>query len=91
MLMARPFTGLSEPDLELALLRKGVGALAAGRHCCSDCGRTPLVGERVYLFAQRTVVCALCRPLRAAEPERSDLVRHSERGHAVRLLLRPAA
>jgi hypothetical protein len=89
--MARPFTGLSEPDLELALLRKGVGALVAGRHSCSDCGRTPLVGERIYLFARGAVVCALCRPLHAAEPERSDLVRHSERGHAVRPLLRPAA
>ena len=81
---------LSEPDLEIALLRKGVGALAAGRHCCAECGRTPLVGERVYVFARASTVCALCRPRRRGEPERSELVRHSERGHAVRLRRRAA-
>ena len=87
----RPFTGISEPDLEIALLHKAVGALEAGRHACPDCGRTPLVGERVYTFAGAGEVCALCRPLHRAEPVSSELVRHSERGHAVRLLLRPAA
>ena len=75
---------LSEPDLETALLRKSVGRLTAGRHCCQECGRTPLVGERVYVFARAMLVCALCRPLRAGEPERVELVRHSERGHTVR-------
>ena len=40
--MARIGRTLSEPDLELALLRKSVGLLAAGRHACADCGRTPL-------------------------------------------------
>ena len=81
---------LSEPDLEIALLRKGVGALAAGRHCCAECGRTPLVGERVYGVARASTVCALGRPRRRGEPERSELVRHSERGHAVRLRRRAA-
>ena len=81
---------ISEPDLEIALLRKGVGALAAGRHCCAECGRTPLVGERIYVFARAGTVCALCRPGRRGEPERSELVRHSERGHAVRLRRRAA-
>lgn len=75
---------ISEPDLERALLRKGVGALAAGRHCCAECGRTPLVGERVYVFARGSTVCALCRPRRRGEPESSRLVLHSERGHTVR-------
>lgn len=87
----RPFTGISEPDLEIALLHKAVGALEAGRHACRDCGRTPLVGERLYTFASGAEVCALCRPLRRTEPLSSDLVRHSERGHAVRVLLRRAA
>lgn len=81
---------LSETDLERALLRKSVGRLAAGRHACHECGRTPLVGERIYVFARSLVVCALCRPRRRGEPERSELVRHSERGHTVRLRRRAA-
>src|SRR6478672_4922710 len=36
--MLRPVLGLSEPDLERELLRKGVGALEAGRASCHDCG-----------------------------------------------------
>ncbi len=83
--MLRPALGISEPDLERELLRKGVGALAAGRACCADCGRTPLVGERVHRFAGRALVCELCRPARGGPPERSELVRGSERGHTVRL------
>lgn len=81
---------LHESDLELALLRKGVGALEAGRHACADCGRTPLVGEHVFRFARGETVCALCRPRRRSRPVADDLVHHSERGHAVRRL-RPAA
>lgn len=42
---------IDETDLERELLRKGVGALEAGRHRCDDCGRTPLVGERVHLYS----------------------------------------
>jgi hypothetical protein len=76
---------LSEPDLERELLRKGVGALYAGRASCEDCGRTPLLGERVHLFADGALVCELCRPRRRpAEPERSEVVHHSERGQTVR-------
>jgi hypothetical protein len=89
--MLRPVFGLSEPDLERELLRKGVGALAAGRASCSDCGRTPLVGERVHFFDHEVVVCELCRSGRGGAPERSEHVRHSERGHTVRLRVRPAA
>jgi hypothetical protein len=75
---------LSEPDLERELLRKAVGALYAGRASCKECGRTPLVGERVHLFADGARVCELCRPARRAEPERSEVVHHSERGQTVR-------
>jgi hypothetical protein len=77
--------------LELALLRKGVDALRTGRSTCADCGRTPLVGERMYRFHRHGAVCALCRPLRRSEPDGSELVRHSELGHTVRRVLRPAA
>jgi hypothetical protein len=89
--MLKTLLGLSEPDLERELLRKGVGAREAGRHYCSDCGRTPLVGERVHIYARGAVVCELCRPRRRATPERSQLVHHSERGHTVRLRVRAAA
>jgi hypothetical protein len=89
--MLRPVLGISEPDLERELLRKGVGALEAGRAACSDCARTPLVGEQVHIFERGDVVCELCRPARGGAPERSETVRHSERGHTVRLRVRPAA
>lgn len=75
------------PRLELALLRKSVGALAARRELCVHCHRTPLVGERVYLYGQR-LVCELCRPLRREAPERSELVHSPEHKRAVRV--RPA-
>jgi hypothetical protein len=83
--MLRPVLGISQPDLERELLRKCVGALEACRQGCSDCGRTPLVGERVHLYPRHVVLCDLCRPRRRAPPERSLTVRHSEHGHAVRV------
>lgn len=89
--MLRPLHGISEPDLERALLRKCVGALTEGRRSCSDCGRTPLVGERVHLYAADAMVCELCRPRQASAPQRSMTVHHSERGHAVRLRHQAAA
>jgi hypothetical protein len=77
--------------LERSLLRRGVGALAADRHHCADCGRTPLVGEHMHLYEHdRAIVCELCRPLRREHPAATELVRHSEHGHAVRLAARAA-
>ena len=78
------------PDLERLLLRKGVGALVADRDRCADCRRTPLVGERIYLYEHDEIVCELCRPLRREQPVGSDTVRHSEYGHAVRVTARAA-
>jgi hypothetical protein len=83
--MLRTLLGISEPDLERELLRKGVGAREAGRRQCSDCGRAPLVGERVHIYARGAVVCELCRPRRPQAPERSQVVPHTELGHTVRL------
>jgi hypothetical protein len=82
--MLRPLLGISEGDLERELLRKSVGALEAGRACCHDCGRTPLVGERVHRFRGGALVCELCRPRHAGPPERSEIVHHSERGQTVK-------
>jgi hypothetical protein len=83
--------GISEPDLERQLLRRGVTELSAGRHACADCGRTPLVGERYHRYAHGAVVCDLCRPRHSDAPETTEVVRHPERGYAVRLREHPAA
>lgn len=83
--MPRPLPALSEPDLEREMLRKSVGALRADRTRCADCGRTPLVGEQVHVYARGAVVCELCRLTRRDAPERSYPVAHSERGQAVRV------
>jgi hypothetical protein len=79
-------------QLERVLLRRGVGALEADRDRCADCGRTPLTGERVHIYEglPEPVVCELCRPLRRESPLASELVRHCEHGHAVRLMARAA-
>jgi hypothetical protein len=83
--MPRAPVTIDEHDLERLLLRKSVDALLDGRNDCVDCGRTPLVGETLYLYAAGATVCELCRPLRRDEPVRSERVRHSEHGNAVRV------
>jgi hypothetical protein len=84
-------------QLERILLRRGVGALEADRSRCADCGRTPLTGEYVHLYggaagrgAQHTIVCELCRTARRDAPVATEIVRHCEHGHAVRLTVRAA-
>lgn len=78
------------PDLSHRLLRKGVARLAAQRDTCSVCHRTPLVGERVAVYANGSIACSLCRTAKRGEPERVELVHHSEWGHAVKPLARAA-
>lgn len=88
----RPILGISEPDLERELLRKGVDHRAEGCARCADCGRVPLVGERVHRYARGVSVCELCRQTRRARPESSATVHHAERGLSVRVRdLRSAA
>jgi len=79
-------------QFERVLLRRGVGALEADRACCADCGRTPLTGEQIHLYAGREhrLVCELCRPARRDAPVASELVRHCGHGHAVRITARAA-
>ena len=50
----------------------------------------PLTGERVHLYEGRRggIVCELCRTLRREPPVATELVRHCEHGHAVRLTVR---
>jgi recombinational DNA repair protein (RecF pathway) len=81
-----PATVTDIERFERVLLRRGVGVLTADRNRCADCGRTPLVGERVHLYEHRgAVVCELCRPRRREDPAATETVRHFERGHGVRL------
>jgi hypothetical protein len=78
-------------QLERFLLRRGVGSLTADRHRCNDCERTPLVGERIHVYERQAgIVCELCSQLRLGAPFASEIVRHSELGHTVRLTARAA-
>lgn len=83
--MLRTAPTMDEQDLERAMLRKSVGAIAGETHRCADCGRTPLIGEQVYRYASAATVCELCRQLRRDEPQGSERVRGSECGNAVRV------
>ena len=60
----------SPAPIAQALLRKSVGLLTDERPRCAHCHRTPLVGERVYLYAQ-AIVCELCRPMAISSPSAS--------------------
>ena len=72
--MPRLLPTLMPSDLELRLLRKGLGELKDDRDSCSDCGRTPLTGERVHHYANGAVACELCRPAHRGEPTTKGVV-----------------
>jgi len=72
------------PYLERELLRHSVLEMAAGRCSCSECGRSPLVGERLQVFASRDgkerALCDLClTEAPPGEPLRMERVRPGER------------
>ncbi len=73
------------PDLELALLRRGVDEISAGSERCGGCGRTPLFGERVYVYASGGMRCELCRSAQPEDPVGSHMIHGPECGHAVRI------
>ena len=76
------------PVIEDLLVRRSVRALTARSHRCAHCHRSPLVGERVYIYAAAAaerIVCELCRPLRREAPARSELVHPAEQPGCVRL------
>jgi hypothetical protein len=77
-------------DLERALLRSSVERLEAGRDRCRDCGRSPLVGERMYVYASGRAVCQLCRTRRPEEPAEAHLVHGTPSGSAVLRVTRAA-
>ena len=71
------------PLMEISLLQQSLIALAARRHGCVHCHRTPLIGEVVHLYGDR-LVCALCRARHRDPPLRSELVRSPEHQRAVK-------
>jgi hypothetical protein len=71
------------PLMEISLLQQSLVALAAHRHGCVHCHRTPLIGEVVHLYGDR-LVCALCRTRHREPPARSELVRSPEHERAVK-------
>lgn len=79
------------PDLELALLRRGVGQRTAEGERCEQCQRTPLFGERIYLYERGTVLCELCRSRDRATPASSRVVHGPAFGVTIRLTDRRVA
>jgi hypothetical protein len=73
------------PELELALLRRGLDELAAGCERCAHCHRTPLIGERVYTYDAGRLLCELCRAFERSEPSDSRIVHGPEFGHTMRI------
>ncbi len=79
------------PDLELALLRRGVDQRAAGIDRCGQCKRTPLMGERIYVYDTGRMLCELCRSAHRAAPVSSKQVHGPGIEHRMRITDRRAA
>jgi hypothetical protein len=74
------------PALDRELLRKGVGVRDDdGSRRCGDCRRTPLVGERIYLYEGGRLACELCQPLHKRRPLGAELVHGPAYAEVVRL------
>jgi hypothetical protein len=60
-------------EIERGLLRRGLRRMEAHRFVCSNCRRSPLVGERLHVFraadGRERLVCGLC----AHEAEHTSL------------------
>jgi hypothetical protein len=78
-------------ELELALLRRGVEERGEGHERCARCRRLPLIGERVYVYAQGRVLCELCRRRQRTPPLESRTVHTPAFGHSIRILDQRAA
>jgi hypothetical protein len=65
--------------------------MAAELERCERCRRTPLIGERVYLYASGVIVCELCRPSQREQPVDSRMVHGPEFGHTMKLTDQRAA
>ncbi|MGC9219811.1 MAG: hypothetical protein ACP5H2_00485 [Solirubrobacteraceae bacterium] len=77
-------------ELEAALLRRGIGERRESSARCEVCGRTLLIGERMYEYAGGVHRCALCRDRAAQQPADSHTVHGPAFGHSIRILDRRA-
>jgi hypothetical protein len=68
---------------EISLVRAAMDAMAEGRQTCRHCGRTPLVGETVFVSGER-MVCELCRHGRLDGAGHEEVVHSAERDHTVK-------
>ncbi len=84
-------SGDAIPDLELALLRRGVDDWLAECERCARCRRTPLIGEHVYVYASGAIACELCRVMQREDPIGSRMVHGPEFGHTMRITAQRAA
>jgi hypothetical protein len=74
------------PDLETALLRRGVDHRSDELETCGHCHRHPLIGERVHTYPSGTVLCELCRAVAEEQPTSSRLVHGPEFGHTMKII-----
>jgi hypothetical protein len=74
-----------DPQLQVALVRQAVNRRDAVRERCRGCGRTPLVGERVYVDEGGVLYCELCRVLEHEPFLESRIVHGPEFGHTMRV------
>jgi hypothetical protein len=68
---------------EISLVRAAMDAMEDGRQTCEHCGRTPLVGETVFVSGDRTV-CELCRRGHRDGAGHEEVVHSIERDHTVK-------
>ncbi len=73
------------------MLKRGVEERAADGERCGGCRRTPLIGERVYVYERGAILCELCRAMEREAPLRSRLVHTPAFGHTMRITDRRAA
>ncbi len=79
------------PAFELALMQRGVHELAAGCERCARCRRTPLIGERIYVYEGGALLCELCRVVEKRAPLESRIIHGPEFGHTLRITDQRAA
>jgi hypothetical protein len=78
------------PELELALMRRGLGGRSGAAEHCDSCQRSMLIGERVYEYENGAVLCALCRQRERDSPADSHTVHGPAFGHSIRIVDRRA-
>lgn len=79
------------PEGEPAQLRRGVRQRPVGTVRCVRCLRTPLIGERIYVYEGGAILCELCRMSEQRIPVGSRMMHGPAFGHTMRIADDPAA